>query len=117
MWHLTFYETHSGGCPVADFIKDLQPKLKAKALHDLDLLAEFGNQLSMPYSKAMGNGLFELRITQSNNTARIFYFFIQGENIILTNGFIKKTQKTPSKELAKALEYKQDYLVRNNHEI
>lgn len=101
MWHLTFYETRSGGCPVADFIRDLQPKLKAKALHDLDLLAEFGNQLSMPYSKAMGNGLFELRITQSNNSARIFYFFIQGENIILTNGFIKKYKKRQVKNSLK----------------
>lgn len=71
----------------------------------------------MPYSKAMGNGLFELRITQSNNAARIFYFFMNQGNIILTNGFIKKTMKTPKSELAKALSYKQDYQQRIHHEI
>ncbi|MDG2914480.1 type II toxin-antitoxin system RelE/ParE family toxin [Bisgaard Taxon 10/6] len=113
MWNLLFYKTRTGNCPIADFIDELQPKLKAKALHDLDLLAEFGNRLSMPYSKSMGNGLFELRVTQSNNAARIFYFFMQGKNIVITNGFIKKMQKTSASELAKALEYKQDYQARN----
>lgn len=113
MWNLIFYETQSGHCPVAEFINALPEKLQAKALHDLDLLQEFGNQLSMPYSRAMGNGILELRITQSTHAARIFYFFTQGENIIITNGFIKKTQKTPKSELAKALAYKQDYQARN----
>ena len=60
-----------------------------------------------------GNGILELRITQSIHAARIFYFFTQGENIIITNGFIKKTQKTPKSELAKALAYKRDYQARN----
>ncbi|QEH45884.1 type II toxin-antitoxin system RelE/ParE family toxin [Aggregatibacter actinomycetemcomitans] len=114
MWNLIFYETQSRRCPIAEFINGLSAKLQAKALHDLNLLQEFGNQLSMPYSKAMGNGIFELRITQSTNSARIFYFFTQGENIILTNGFIKKTQKTPKNELASALKYKQDYQSRNS---
>ncbi|WP_109078505.1 type II toxin-antitoxin system RelE/ParE family toxin [Aggregatibacter kilianii] len=114
MWNLIFYETQLGRCPVAEFINDLPAKLQAKALHDLDLLQEFGNKLSMPYSKAMRSGIFELRITQSTNAARIFYFFTQGENIIITNGFIKKTQKTPKNELARALEYKHDYQARNS---
>ena len=113
MWNLIFCETQSGHCPVAEFINALPEKLQAKTLHDLDLLQEFGNQLSMPYSRAMENGILELRITQSTHAARIFYFFTQGENIIITNDFIKKTQKTPKSELAKALAYKRDYQARN----
>jgi len=54
-----------------------------------------------------------LRIQSSNNLARIFYFFIFDKKIILTNGFIKKTQKTPPTQLKKALEYKADYERRN----
>ncbi len=117
MWKITFYETLSGHCPIANFIDGLSPKLHAKALHDISLLQDFGNQLGMPYSRAMGNGLFELRISQSNNAVRIFYFFMRDEQIILTNGFIKKTEKTPTTELKKALVYKQDYEQRLNNEL
>jgi len=51
----------------------------------------------------------ELRISVSKEEARIFYFFTIGNRIILTHGFIKKTQKTPPKEIEKALAYKADY--------
>lgn len=108
-WELIFYETENGKIPAIEFIRTLPDKLKAKALKDLELLETYGNDLTMPYSKAMGNGIFELRISQSNNIARMFYFFRVGNRIILTNGFIKKTQLTPPKELEKALKYKQDY--------
>ncbi|MGL4867269.1 MAG: type II toxin-antitoxin system RelE/ParE family toxin [Cetobacterium sp.] len=49
--------------------------------------------------------------------SRIFYFFFTKEKIVLTNGFIKKTQKTPKKEIEKAKEYKFDYIRRNEYEI
>ena len=50
-----------------------------------------------------------MRISASRDEARIFYFFLIENKIILTNGFIKKTQKTPRKEINRALEYKADY--------
>ena len=109
MWNILLYNTPNGSYPVAEFIEKLSPKLQAKALQDIELLKEYGNTLPMPYSRAMGNGLFELRISQSGNNARIFYFFQIGNHIVLTNGFIKKTQQTPIKELEKALKYKQEY--------
>jgi phage-related protein len=57
----------------------------------------------------MGDGVFELRIQQGSDDSRIFYFFYVGSKIVLTNGFIKKTQKTPLPELARAKQYKDDY--------
>jgi len=51
----------------------------------------------------------ELRIQVSGDAARIFYFFFIDQTIVLVDGFIKKTQKTPSGELEKALRYKTDY--------
>jgi len=78
-------------------------------LGSIDILAEFGNELREPYSKPMGNGLFELRIKFAGNTTRIFYFFVAGSKIILTNGFVKKTRKTPPEEIELALKYKSDY--------
>lgn len=108
-WELIFYKTKNGKIPTVEFIRGLPDKLKAKALKDLELLETYGNDLTMSYSRAMGNGLFELRILQSNNIARIFYFFREKNRIILTNGFIKKTQQTPPRELEKAFKYKQEY--------
>ena len=109
MWTIEYYETENGKLPAYDFINELPLKLRAKAFKDLTLLEELGTQITMPYSKAMKDGLFELRIQQSNNNARVFYFFVVDKKIILTNGFIKKTQKTPDRELDRALAYKTDY--------
>jgi phage-related protein len=55
---------------------------------------------------------FELRAKQSSNITRILYFFVVGHQIILTNGFVKKTQKTPPEEIALAQKYRADYFYR-----
>lgn len=109
MWQIEYYETENGKMPAYEFINELPAKLRAKAAMDLTLLEELGNQIKLPYSRPMKNGLHELRINQGGDAARVFYFFFVGEKIILLNGFIKKTQKTPDKELDKALKYKADY--------
>lgn len=58
------------------------------------------------------DGIFEIRNKVGNDITRIFYFFVIGQKIILTNGFIKKTQKTPKAEIALAKKYRKDYLNR-----
>lgn len=109
MWVLEFYETENGKLPVQDFLDGLDTKMRAKALKELMLLKEFGTQLREPYSKPMGNGVFELRIKLASDNCRMFYFFVVGNRIILTNGFIKKSAKTPIIELTKAQKYKSDF--------
>jgi phage-related protein len=64
-----------------------------------DLLAEFGPELRLPHSRAMGNGLFELRPKGKEGIGRVFYCFLVGRKIMILHSFIKKTQKTPRKEL------------------
>ena len=108
-WKVEYYETKSGDKPAREFIRNLPLKLETKAYREILLLEQFGTHLTMPYSRHMRDGIYELRIQQANNKARVFYFFIIGQKIILTNGFIKKTKKTPSDELDKALNYKADY--------
>ena len=83
--------------------------MRIKAIDSLDLLERYGNQLRMPYSKALNDGLFELRIKFSSG-------IYVGNKIIVTNGFIRKTQKTPQAELVKAQKYKKDYERRHNYE-
>ena len=65
--------------------------------------------LREPYSKAMGDGLFELRVKFASDITRIFYFFVVNNKIVLTNGFVKKTMRTPKAELDLARKYKADY--------
>ena len=109
MFTIIFYRKHNGESPIEDFLNSLDVKMRKKALMEIRLLKEFGNALRRPFSEPLGQGIFELRIQSANNISRILYFFYTGENIILTNGFIKKTQKTPVQEIAIALKYKADY--------
>ena len=114
-FNIIMYETEAGRLPVVDFLSSIKDdKLLAKIYRDIKLLEVSGNLLREPYSKALNNGLFELRTKQGTNISHIIYFFIVGNNIILTNGFIKKTQKTPISEIEKALEYRKDFLKRYN---
>jgi len=73
-----------------------------------------GSLLREPESKYVRNGIFELRIAFSNDTARVFYFFFKEKRIIVTNGFIKKTRKLPVREIERAIRYKADYEERQD---
>lgn len=90
--------------------------MRAKAIKEIDLLEEYGTTLREPYSKFIKNGIFELRIKLAADISRVFYFFFDEKKIILTNGFIKKTQKTPETEIEKALKYKADYERRKRND-
>lgn len=109
-FEVEFYETSNGKCPVEDFLLNQDEKIRAKITRDITLLEDKGNLLREPYSKHLEDGIFELRTKQGNNITRILYFFVIGNKIVLTNGFIKKTQKTPAKEIKTAKEYRNDYL-------
>ena len=114
---LDFYKMENGKIPVQDFLYSLEPKLRAKAFRDIELLKNLGNELREPYVKPIkGNnnkGLYELRIKFSNDIARIFYFTYCNNKYILLHGFIKKSMKTPPKEIERARKYMEDYKRRN----
>jgi phage-related protein len=116
MFEVVYYELPNGIKPVEQFLDSLNLKMRAKALGSIDILAEYGNALREPYSKSVHKGLFELRIKFAGDITRIFYFFVVGNKIVLTNGFIKKTQKTPPSELKLAIKYKTDYEGRQKNE-
>ena len=115
MFTIELYELPNGKKPVAEFIKSLDTKMRVKAIDSISILEEFGTKLREPYSKALGDGIFELRIKFASDITRIFYFFYVDNKIILTNEFIKKTQMTPPAELDKAKKYKADYERRHPH--
>lgn len=76
-------------------------------------LETFGNQLREPHSKPLEDGIYEIRAKVASDITRVLYFFVVNKKIILTNGFVKKTQKTPDNEIALAQKYRKDYLERN----
>ena len=82
----------------------------------VDLLEMNGPLLREPYSKPLENGIFELRAKQGSDITRVLYFFIVGKKAVLTNGFIKKSQKTPKAEKELAKKYKADYERRYGNE-
>ena len=107
-----FYEKENGEIPVINFIDSLEPKLGAKVLSLIEILEEKGNQLRLPYSECLEDGIFELRCKFGSDITCTLYFFYEGANIILTNGFVKKTQKTPAQEIKLAKLRRADYLSR-----
>ena len=107
---INFFKKQDGSCPVEEFLDSLDNKMRAKILLAIVLLETNGPQLREPYSKPLGDGIFEIRAKQGNNITRTLYFFYDGKQIILTNGFVKKTQKTPSAEIQRAKKYRAEYL-------
>ena len=110
---IEFYEDTNENKPVEEFLLSLDLKMQAKLLGMLQILQEKGNQLREPYSKYLEDGIFELRIKTGTDITRVLYFFYYGRKIILTNGFVKKTQKTPRKEIQLAKKRKADYIERS----
>lgn len=89
---------------VETFIEGLDEKEIAKVIRTIELLEEFGNNLGMPHSRHMSEGLLELRV-RGIREIRIFYCFHKNK-VVLLHACIKKTQKTLDKELARARETK-----------
>ena len=91
-------------------------KMRAKILKTIAMLQNNGTELRMPYSEYLEDGIFEIRAKVGTDISRVLYFFVVGHKIILTNGFIKKTQKTPKGEIEKAKQYRKDYLNRKEQD-
>jgi phage-related protein len=97
-WTIEYYSKN-----VQSWISKLPINIRAAYAKLTELLTEFGMDLRLPYSRAMGDGLFELRPRGKEGIARVFYCTLVGRRIVVLHGFIKKTQETPRKELEIAI--------------
>ena len=111
-YEIIFYDRPDGKEPAMDFIKSLDDKMRAKILSLLELLSLNGSKIREPYSKHLVDGIFELRAKVGSNISRVLYFFVVGKRIVITNGFVKKTQKTPKSEIELAKKYRNEFLNR-----
>lgn len=93
-WTISYYNQS-----VQEAIAEWPKGLLAKYMRTIDLIEEFGPQIGPPHTKAMGNGLYEIRIKAKEGIGRSFFGYLIKNEIIILHSFIKKTQATPKKEL------------------
>jgi phage-related protein len=94
-WKIEFYDVK-----IMKSIRQWPVYISAKFTRIVDLIEEFGPEnIGMPHIKALGQGLFEIRVKAVEGIGRAFFCIVKGKVIIILNEFIKKTQKTPQKEI------------------
>ena len=94
LWQIRYHNES-----VQTAVLTLPPGLLARYLLCTDRMLEFGPDLGMPHTRAMGASLFELRLKSSEGIGRVFYCTLAGQKIIMLHQFVKKTNKTPPGEL------------------
>ena len=93
-WSIAFYSS-----VVESSIRDMPEGFVANYLRVADAMLEFGPNLGMPHTRAIGGGLFELRLRGREGIGRVFYCTAAGRRIVMLYSFIKKTEQTPLHDL------------------
>jgi phage-related protein len=93
-WRVIFYSSE-----FQNEILQLPAGFVARFLRYAERMEIYGPNLGMPHTRAMGEGLFELRLKAAEGIARVFYCTLIGQRIVMLHQFIKKSEKTPRKEL------------------
>lgn len=109
-YKIEYFHRKDGSCPTIEFLDSLDMKHRAKMLKSIQLVEEYGVELREPYSKSVGDGIFEFRAKLGTDIMRVLYFFCADRCVVLTNGFLKKTQKTPDAILNYAKQCRAEYL-------
>jgi len=111
--NIIFYRTESGKCPAEEFLDSLHPKEAKKVSWVLRIIQELDKVPSQYFKKLTGTEeIWECRAQIQSKAYRIFSFFLDGDNLVLTHGYSKKSQKTDVKQIKKAEQYRRDYLFR-----
>lgn len=116
-FEIEFYTDQNGRCDISDFIDELDSKAETnkdarvqlrQVLFCIDMLSRNGNNLSTNIAKHINDEIWELRPGKN----RVLYFFQKNDKYVLLHHFVKKTQKTPKKEIKKAKKEMLDYIDR-----
>ena len=111
MYKIEFVELDSEA-PFLKFIESLDAKEIAKVFASIDKFIELKNSnlpIKENLSKYLDNGIFEIRVSLPNKIIRNLYYYVSGQRVIITHGFIKKSQKTPKNEITKAENLRKKY--------
>ena len=111
MYEVLSYEDSRGDCPADEFLDNLPIKIRAKIEKWIEKLEEEGPNLTRPFADIVRGKIRELRVVFGSNQYRFLYFFF-GKKIILTHGFLKKTDKVPAGEIERAERIMGDFFQR-----
>ncbi|HEY1378153.1 MAG TPA: type II toxin-antitoxin system RelE/ParE family toxin [Gemmataceae bacterium] len=92
-WEIVYYDG------VQEALLALPPGLQARYVHLTERMLAFGPDLGMPHTRAMGQGLFELRMKGKEGIGRVFFCIRPSRRIMMLHAFAKKSAKTPPKDL------------------
>lgn len=118
MYEIIFYEDKNGNSDVVSFIKELGEKSQTdkasrinfnKIVAYLDVLQEMGTRVGEPVTKHLDGEIWELRPLKN----RFLYAFYKDNKFVMLHHFMKKTQKTPRRELETAKRRLKDFIERN----
>ena len=113
MWTINFYRQPNGQSQIEEFLDSLTGKQAQKVLWVLEVIEELEVVPRQYFKKLVDSeGIWEVRVQFANDIFRLLGFIDGGSLLILTNGFAKKTQKTPPQEIALAIRRKNEYLAR-----
>jgi phage-related protein len=96
-WKVTFFDNKVEGETLS-----FPAGILANLLHILEMIEEFGPAIGKPHTAPMGEGLYEIRAKGKEGIGRSLFCTVKGKEVIILHSFIKKTQKTPRKEINKA---------------
>jgi phage-related protein len=97
-WEIIYYSE-----ALQEEISALPVGIQARYIHLTERMCIYGANLGMPHTKAMKNGLFEMRTKSKEGIGRVFYCTLVNKRIVMLHSLLKKTQKMPSKELKIAI--------------
>lgn len=104
----------NGRVPAREFLDSLDEKAAARIDAFIERLRVYGNRMQGKFIKKLTNDLFELRVKQFDRIFRVLFFYQPGMLIVITSGFQKKTQETPTGEIARAVQLKKLWMKYRN---
>ncbi|HLF83021.1 MAG TPA: type II toxin-antitoxin system RelE/ParE family toxin [Blastocatellia bacterium] len=114
MRSVVFYRTESGAAPIEDFLDSLSSKQAQRVAWVLRLIEDIDSVPAQYFKKLPGTqDIWEVRVQVGSDIIRLLGFLFGSGSLILTNGFAKKTRKTPPREIALAEQRKREYLNRS----
>ena len=93
-WEIVYYSTD-----LQQSLLEFPDGLQARFVHLTERMQRFGPNLGMPHTRPMGKGLFELRMKSKEGIGRVFFCILSDQRIMMLHALVKKSAKTPAKEL------------------
>lgn len=111
---IEFVELPNGRVPAREFLDSLDDKAAARIDAFIERLRIYGNRMQGKFVKKLTNDVFELRVKQFDRIFRVLFFYQRGMLIVITSGFQKKTEQTPTSEITRAEQLRRLWLKYRN---